>query len=150
LSITAGHPGEIPKKLRALWRETTLRGSDFGFDACRELLLESVHLYPRTTLVLDALDECDPGSRDRLIEMIELLLSNSKNSLRVFISSRPDADIRERFLSRPNIEIQTTDNQEDIKKFVNEEITKHRRWNKISAQMREDVVKTLLAQSEGM
>jgi hypothetical protein len=138
------------KKLRALWRETTLRGSDFGFDACREQLLESVNLYPRTTLVLDALDECDPGSRDRLVEMIELLLSSSKSLLRVFISSRPDADIRDRFLSRPNIEIQATDNQEDIKKFVNEEIVKHRRWNKISAQLREDVVKTLLARSEGM
>jgi hypothetical protein len=75
------------KKLRALWRETTLRGSDFGFEACREQLLESVNLYLRTTLVLDALDECDPGSRDRPVETIELLLSSFKSSLRVFISS---------------------------------------------------------------
>jgi hypothetical protein len=138
------------KKLRALWRETTLRALDFGFEACREQLLESVNLYPRTTLVLDALDECDPGSRNRLVEMIKLLLSSSKSLLRVFISSRPNADIRDRFISRPNIEIQATNNQEDIKKFVNEEIIKHRRWNKISAQLREDVVETLLAQSEGM
>ena len=65
-------------------------------------------------------------SGDRLVETTELLLSSSK-SLRVFISSRPDADIRDRFLSQPNIEIQATDNQEDIKKFVHEEIVKHRR-----------------------
>jgi hypothetical protein len=138
------------KKLRALWRERTHRGSDFGFEACREQLLESVNLYPRTTLVLDALDKCDRGSHNRLIETIKLLLSSSESSLRVFISSRPDTDIRDRFLSRPNIEIQATDNQEDIKKFVNEEIIKHRYWNKISAKLREDMVKTLLARSEGM
>jgi ankyrin repeat domain-containing protein 50 len=150
LSIAAGHPGEMHKKLRALWREKTLRGSDLGFDACREQLLESVNLYPKTTLILDALDECDPGSRDRLVETIEFLLSSAKSSLRVFISSRPDADIRDRFISRPNIEIQATDNHEDIKKFVNEEIVKHRRWNKISTQLREQMVHTLLARSEGM
>ncbi|KAE8440485.1 hypothetical protein EG329_007429 [Mollisiaceae sp. DMI_Dod_QoI] len=150
LSITAGHLGEMHKKLRDLWRETILTGSDFGFNACREQLLESVNLYPRTTLILDALDECDPDSRDRLVEIIELLLSSSKSLLRVFISSRPDADIRDRFLSRPNIKIQATNNQDDIKKFVNEEIVKHRRWNKISAQLRDDVVKTILARSEGM
>jgi hypothetical protein len=127
-----------------------LKGSDFGFEACREQLLESVNLYPRTTIVLDALDECDSGSRDRLVETIEFLLSSSKSSLRVFISSRPDADIRDRFLSRPNIEIQATSNQEDIMKFVNEEIVKHWRWNKISTKLREDIVNTLLARSKGM
>ena len=92
-----------------------------------------MNLYPRTTLVLDALGECDPGSYDCLVETIEFLLSNSKSSFKVFISSRLDVDIRDRFFSRPNIEIQAIDNQEDVKKFVNEKIVKYRRWNKISA-----------------
>lgn len=138
------------KKFRDLWRKSGLRGSDLGFEACREQLLESVNLCSRATLVLDALDECDPYSRDRLVETIEFLLSGSRSLLRVFISSRPDADIRHRFLSRPNIEIEATDNQDDIKKFINEKVVKHRRWNKISARLREDVVNTLLDQSEGM
>lgn len=109
-----------------------------------------MNLYPRTTLVLDALDECDPGSRGCLIETIEFLLSSAQSSLRVFVSSRPDADIRDRFLSQPNIEIRAADNQDDIKKFVNKEIVKHQRWSKISTQLREDIVQTLLARSEGM
>lgn len=150
LSTAAGHSGEMRKKLRDLWRESRLRGSDLGFEACREQLLESVNICQRTTLVLDALDECDPGSRNRLVETIEFLLSNSKSLLRVFITSRPDADIRHCFLSRPNIKIEATDNQDDIKKFVSEEVVKHRRWNKISTQLREDVVNTLLDQSKGM
>lgn len=126
------------------------KGSDLTFDTCKEQLLESVNLYPKTTLVLDALDECEPDTRFRLLDTIEHLLQNSERPLKIFISSRPDGDIRDRFLSRPNIEIQATDNQDDIARFVNEEIMKHRRWGKISPPLRESIVGTLLNRSQGM
>ena len=77
-------------------------------------------------------------------------MSNSKRPLKVFISSRPDGDIRDQFGSRPNIEVQATDNQADIVKFVNKEIAKHRRWGKMSKLLREDIVKTLLDLGNGM
>jgi hypothetical protein len=117
---------------------------------CKQQLLESVNLYPKTTLVLDALDECEPHLRSRLIEMIELILSKSNRPLKVFISSRPDSDIRESFLSRPSVEIQAMENRGDIEKFVNQEIVKHGRWNKMSPSLREDIVKTLLGGSGDM
>ncbi|KAH6714543.1 ankyrin repeat-containing domain protein [Leptodontidium sp. MPI-SDFR-AT-0119] len=150
LSTTVGHPEEMRKKLRALWRETTLRGSDLSFEACREQLFESVNLYPRTTLVLDALDECDPGSRRKLIDAIKLLLSKSERPLKVFISSRPDRDIRFQFLSGPNIEIQARHNEKDIRKFVYEEIINHGGWRDMFPSLQEEIVKTLLDRSQGM
>ncbi|KAK0717679.1 hypothetical protein B0T26DRAFT_802746 [Lasiosphaeria miniovina] len=96
-----------------------------------------------------ALDECKPESRYRLVDTIDFLMANARHPLSVFISSRPDADIRDRFLSRPHITIQATDNQDDIEKFVNKEIAGHRRWNKMSPALREDILKTLLNQSSG-
>jgi hypothetical protein len=60
--------------------------------------------------VLDALEECEPDSRWQLIKMMEDLLSKSKRPIKIFISSWPDGDIRDSFLSWPNIEIQATDN----------------------------------------
>ncbi|KAK3369443.1 ankyrin repeat-containing domain protein [Lasiosphaeria ovina] len=145
-----GRPGELRRKLRDLHRELKLKGSDLSFETCREQLLESVNLYPKTTIVLDALDECKPESRYRLVDTIDFLMANARHPLRVFISSRPDADIRDRFLSRPHIAIQATDNQDDIEKFVNKEIAKHLRWNKMSPALRGDILKTLLNQSSGM
>lgn len=142
--------GHMQKRLRDLYREARLKGSDLSFDTCKQQLLESINLYPKTTLVLDALDECELESRGRLIETIEFLLSKAERPLKVFISSRPDGDIRDRFLSRPNIEIQATDNQDDIKKFINQEIVKHRRWTKMSSSLRGDIVRTLLENSQGM
>jgi hypothetical protein len=125
LSTAAACPGGMRGKLRSLCSELRLKGSELTFEECREQLLESVNLYPKTTLVLDALDEFEPRSRRRLIDAMEHLLQRSERPLKVFISSRPDGDIRDRFLSRPNIEIQAIDNQDDIAKFVNGKIVKH-------------------------
>ncbi|KAK3933812.1 hypothetical protein QBC46DRAFT_326021 [Diplogelasinospora grovesii] len=150
LSTAARHPGDMRKRLRDLCRETREKGSDLDVDTCKEQLLESVNLYPKTTLVLDALDECEPDSRGRLVDTIEFLLARSERPLKVFISSRPDTDIRYQFKSRPNIEVQATDNQADIKKFVNEEIAKHRRWGEMSPPLQEEIVRVLLDRSQGM
>jgi hypothetical protein len=138
------------KKLRDLWGGTKLRGSDLGFEACQEQLLESVNLYPRTTLVLDALDECEPDSRRKLVNAIKLLLSKSERPLKVFISSRPNRDIRDQFLSEPNIEIQARHNEKDIGKFVDKEIIKHDGWTEMSLSLQEEIVKVLLDRSQGM
>ncbi len=150
LSTAVRNPGHMRKQLQDLCRDAKLKGSDLGFELCKQQLLELMNCYPKTILVLDALDECEPESRWRLVEMIEDLMSKSNRLLKVFISSRPDGDIRELFTSRPNIEIQATDNQEDIEKFVNGEIVRHHRWNKISPSLWEEIVRTLLRRSSGM
>ncbi|RYP58533.1 hypothetical protein DL769_008907 [Monosporascus sp. CRB-8-3] len=150
LSTTAKYPGEMHKKLQGLWGEKRLKGSDLGLEDCREQLLESVNLFPRTTLVLDALDECEPDSREELVKTVEILLSKSRRPLKVFISSRPDRDIRDRFLDRPNIEIQATHNEKDIQNFVNEEIVKHGAWKDMSPPLKDEIIRVLLARSQGM
>lgn len=138
------------EKIRKLYQDTRLKGSDLSFDTCREQLLESVNLYHRTTLVLDALDECDPESRGRLVETIEFLLSNTNRPIKVFISSRPDRDIRSAFVCKPNIEIQATHNEKDIRKFVDREIVKHGNWGGMSPSLKKDIVNVLIKGSEGM
>lgn len=137
-------------KLRKLYKEVREEGSDLRFKACKQQLLESLNLYPKTTLVLDALDECDSDSRDQLMEVIDFLLSESKRPLKLFISSRPNEDIRVQFLTRPNIEIQAKDNGDDVKKFINERIAKSKILESMSASLREDIIKTLFNRSQGM
>ena len=150
LSTVTSNPEHMQAKLRKLCNEMEQKGSDLSFNTCRQLILESVNLYPKTTLVVDALDECEPESRWQLVRMIEDLLLQSERPLKVFISSRPDGDIRDCFLSRPSIQIQATDNQHDIEKFVNEQIDKPRQWGKVSASLRRDIVKIVLDRCNGM
>ena len=73
------------------------KGSPPGWKECEQQLLEAVNLYPRTTLVLDALDECDERSRIKFMQTIDFLVNESERALKVFISSRPDGDIKHRY-----------------------------------------------------
>lgn len=73
------------------------RDPDLSLDEWKICLLNLVDYYPRTTLIVDALDECDKTYRSQLLEVIDLLLSLSKNPLRLFISSRSDGDLKHSF-----------------------------------------------------
>ncbi|EPE06550.1 nacht and ankyrin domain protein [Ophiostoma piceae UAMH 11346] len=150
LSTPPGRPGDMQTCLRDVWRTSREAGRSMSYNMCKSQLLKSVDMYSRTTLVLDALDECERVSRASLIDAIEYLISESKMPIRVFISSRPDSDIRALFTKLPSIEMQATDNQDDIILFVHEEIAKHHRWKTMRKHVKEGIIKTLLAQSHGM
>jgi ankyrin repeat domain-containing protein 50 len=150
LSTIASDHDSMQKNLRQLHIQTRLKASKLSMDFCRDLLLEFINLYPKTTLVLDALDECDKRKRGALIETFDYFLDHALRPVKIFISSRPDGDIKERFKGRANIEIQATDNHDDIATFVESEITKHRRWEKISPGLQEEIVETLRTRSHGM
>ncbi|KAI1347743.1 hypothetical protein F5Y01DRAFT_318385 [Xylaria sp. FL0043] len=150
LSTTVKSPNYIRKQLQDCCQKARANGSDLGFEACKEQLLESIYLYSQTTLVLDALDECEPKSRGQVVEVVEYLISRSGNGLKVFISSRPDRDIRDRFSKTPNIEIQATDNEEDIQEFVREKIVQHGNWQGMSQNLQDDIIQTLFTRSQGM
>ncbi|KAI1298922.1 ankyrin repeat-containing domain protein [Xylaria venustula] len=150
LSTTVEKPSYMRPQLLALCKSRMLEASELSFDDCAAQLLESINLYEKTTLVLDALDECKPDSRRKIIKTIEGILSKSERPVKVFISSRPDRDIRSSFLDKPNIEIQATHNEEDIRKFVNEEIVNHGGWEDMSVDLQENIVTVLLNNSQGM
>jgi Cdc6-like AAA superfamily ATPase len=140
----------IQKCIKDFYNECRLKASEPTMGDCKELLLELVNIYPRTTLVVDALDECEKHKRFELIETLDHLLAKASNPVKIFVSSRPDGDIKERLKDRANIEINATDNQDDISIFVNSEIVKHRRWTKMPVKLKTRIVETLQQQSQGM
>ncbi|KAI1123673.1 hypothetical protein F5Y10DRAFT_47475 [Nemania abortiva] len=149
LSTTIGNSRRIRGRLRDLCREKKRHASSLSFSDCKEQLLESIKTYDVTTIVLDALDECEPDSRRQIFETIDFLLK-SVDSLKVFISSRPDRDIRNRFIHLPNIEIQATHTKRDIQKFVHEEVSKHENWNNMTLDLKNRITTILFTQSHGM
>ena len=126
------------------------RGAEPTMEDCKGLLLEFINIYPNTTLILDALDECDKNKRGILIEKLDYLLDNAQRPVKLFISSRPDGDIKDKFKSRMNIEMQATDNHGDISEFVKREIAKHRRWKKMSSELQNEIIQTIHDRSQGM
>lgn len=150
LSTIANDEDSMQKRLRQFYIQSRQKATEPTIADCKDLILEFINLYPKTTLVLDALDECDKHKRHELIGAFDYFLDHALRPVKIFISSRPDGDIKERFKSLANIEIQATDNHHDISKFVKSEITKHRRWAKISAELQDEIIQILQDRSQGM
>ncbi len=116
-----------------------------------KLLRQFVDVYPQTTLVLDALDECDAAARVHFVDMLDGLTRAASKPVKIFISSRQDRDIVERFDGGPNVAITATDNADDIAKYVEAELARQPQWTKkFSKALRDDIVRILCEKSQGM
>lgn len=134
-------------------KRTGFASGEPDMEECVDLLRQYVNTYPQTTLVLDALDECDnPPIRKQLVKAFDDVLKHSLKPIKIFISSRPDTDIRHRLGTGPDVGIQATDNQDDIAKFVAaklEEDDKDRQ-DKLSSELKKYIIDTLLRRSQGV
>jgi hypothetical protein len=145
----------IQHSLVQLYYEKRRKGFASGklkVEESRDVLLQLVRIYPQTTLVLDALDECNKETRAQLVDVLDALVTHSPRPVKVFISSRPDRDIKHRFEYGPNVQINAQDNRDDIIKFVDDEINnspKHWR-NSIKPDLKKEIYEILVNGSEGM
>ena len=89
-----------------------------SIDESRELILQFAEQYPLTTIVIDALDECDHERRAELLEALEAILHDSTSLVKIFVSSRDDQDIVLHLRSYPTVELSSEKNKEDITSFV--------------------------------
>ena len=108
--------------------------------------------YPRTTLILDALDEC--LDRAILLNSLEAVAAKSKQPIKILISSRPEGDIRRSLSHLTNIEITEAKNDKDITAFIHSTIdTSNYQWTSTlskSPALKNDVVTTVVSKSRGM
>ncbi|RAK82850.1 hypothetical protein BO79DRAFT_260794 [Aspergillus costaricaensis CBS 115574] len=65
LSTTPASPEPIQTELKEACSKARESGSKLSFETCKELIAESLKVYPKTTLVIDALDECSIGGEYR-------------------------------------------------------------------------------------
>lgn len=97
--------------------------SFLSIEESKQLLIALSAGFLRTTLIIDALDECDTQTRAKLFNVIEEVVSLSKrNPVKAFITSRDDGDVRRKFKNSPNVYIEERDNSSDIKHYIEIEI----------------------------
>jgi hypothetical protein len=84
---------------------------------CVELILALLETIP-ATIIIDALDECDPARRHELLLALDRIREESTSLVKVFVSSRDDQDIVCQLNHSPDVFIHATNNCEDIENFV--------------------------------
>ena len=86
-------------------------------------IIDLANFYPCTTIILDALDECDKHKRGELIEAFRHIIKKASNLVRVLISSRDDDDISYELSRTTDLRVKATDNSRDIEQYVNAEVS---------------------------
>ena len=93
-------------------------------DSC-DIIKKLIEYYPMTTIIIDALDECNAEEREKLLDAVEGLLKDSSlGLLKVFLSSRDDQDIACTLRDYPNVDLVSSRNSADIEAFVREETSR--------------------------
>jgi hypothetical protein len=107
------------------------------------------------TIVIDALDGCDPGERHNLLSALDTIITESASLVHVFVSSRNDGDIVCQLEESPNIFIRASDNSADIARYVHDQVSEATRKKrmargKVSPETKELIISTLIEGAQGM
>ncbi|KAA8894561.1 hypothetical protein FN846DRAFT_786170, partial [Sphaerosporella brunnea] len=121
----------------------------------QELLVQLTDIYPQTTICIDALDEVESGTRMDLLQSLMHVIERSKNLVKIFATTRMDTDILLQFNMFPRIELQSDDNVNDIKQFVETKVQSSIAERKllhgvVSSELKVEICDVLCKRSTGM
>ena len=153
-------PGKpLLKPTIELYRKKEAEGFASGLLQMNEsctLIMQLIEQYPQTTIVIDAMDECDPEKRRGLLKYLEQILRDSSGLVKIFISSRDDHDIVLRLRHYPNLEIDSRRNGDDIERFVKDQTERLiqdgelLQYSNSQAEMKELIIDKVIKGATGM
>lgn len=131
------------------------QGTPVHLDELTEKINQASGFYDKTTIIIDALDECDTECREHLISLLVKLPCNSQGRIRLLVSSRPDHDIRELLTIEPEDRYRSSvrsislseesDNlKADVGKYIHGCFQISRRLKKIEIPLRIEIISALL------
>ncbi|KAI9772569.1 MAG: hypothetical protein M1839_002451 [Geoglossum umbratile] len=154
--LKPGHPIMEPITIKYSQREEDSFGlTKLTFEECLELIIELAELYPSTTIILDALDECIPDTRHELLQALDDIIQKSAGLVKILVSSRDNQDIVCRLRDSPNLYVHRSDNSEDIRRFVRQEVWEAVKRGRllrgsVSDDLARQVIHTLVEGAQGM
>lgn len=123
------------------------------FEECREIIMTLLKIYPQTTIIIDALDECEIGQRWKLLDALSAMVQ-SNDLVKIFVSSRNESDINRKFMQVPYVHINSVDTSADIDRFVLRNVTDGIKnglfYVGITEDLKEDIISTIAGQATGM
>ena len=150
--------GPILELVRELYKSHEQNGFAAGpltLEESTALIIQLSQDRPLTTIVIDALDECDLSLRGDLLDALSRILQDSCGLVKILVSSRADADIVCHFSDCLNLRIEASQNQEDIEYYVDFEVErlierKKLLYGNVSLELKQTIQLVLREQAQGM
>ena len=129
-------------------------------DELTECLMDLLELSGQAPvyLIVDALDECPITAdvlspRDKVLTLLEDLIDSKLSNLRICVTSRPEADIKNVLepLTFRSISIHDENGQiKDIENYIRSTVNSHRKMRRWKPEHKQLVVDALIARADGM
>ena len=150
--------GPILEPVRELYKSREQNGFAAGpltLEESSGLIIQLSQDRPLTTIVIDALDECDLSSRGDLLDALSRILQDSCGLVKILISSRADADIFCHFSECLSLRIEASQNQDDIEHYIDfevEDLIKRKKllYGNVSKGLKQTIQTVLREQAQGM
>ena len=138
-------------------RDGAQTASDDELAQCLKNLLELPRQAP-VYLIVDALDECSNLSalsspREKVLLLLEDLIESRLSNLRICVTSRPEADIKNILepLSFRSVSIHDESGQmEDIENYIKWTVNSHRKMRRWKPEHKQLVIDVLTKRANGM
>jgi hypothetical protein len=138
-------------------RDGAQNPSDDELAGCLKQFLELPGQAP-VYLIIDALDECQdtstlPSPREKVLSLLEDLVYSRLPNLRICVTSRPEADIKQVLepLSFRSVSIHDESGQmQDIENYIKSTVNSNRKMRRWKLEHRQLVIDTLTKRADGM
>ncbi|MCJ1390751.1 hypothetical protein MMC18_003612 [Xylographa bjoerkii] len=116
-----------------------------------ELILELMKVeYTKVTIIIDALDECQSQQREKLLRFLTRLIKESDAVLKILVSSRDGTEIADHFDIVGSLHIDASDNEADIRQYVDAQIETRLLSGKANHETKARVKTLLNLKAQGM
>ncbi|KAI9694302.1 MAG: hypothetical protein M1820_009026 [Bogoriella megaspora] len=127
------------------------RDASFSIAECTQLMQDLfAHHYQSITLIIDAVDECNPKERLKFINLLNNFLKVSHCVIKVFISSRAEPDFERHLLGSATYYIDAVDNASDIVRYVKTEVNLRLLHGSARDEIKELVIGSIAEKANGV
>lgn len=159
MQLSVRHPQEaILEPVRRIYKareKNIFVAGPLDIKESTDLIIELTSSRQLTTIIVDALDECEEISRRELLDAFKKILQGSSSLVKILVSSREVGDIAYHLEGCLNLEILAGKNQADIDRYVDQrvdDLVENRRLlsGKISDELRQEIKQVLCKKAGGM
>ena len=125
------------------------------FDETRKFIVERSKTFSLVTIIIDALNECNPDTRSDLLDALKEIALRSEKPVRILVSGQDDTDLVSQLSDALHVHIREDDNADDIKRFVEDQVEKsiHKKkllGGNVPAELKKHLMRTLVDNAQGM
>lgn len=122
--LCLAYAGGLPTQLLSIYNKREEEAHSNGpldlFES-KDLIISLSKGFLQTTIIIDALDECDVKTRTVLFRILRDIAIPA-NKIKFFVSGRNESDIRDMLFGIPDHYIDVKDSSNDIKLYIKTEI----------------------------